>query len=516
MAINPITCLDYPDPDVIRVGDMYYLITTTMHFFPGGEILQSRDLVHWEHLTYVYDRLDSTPGQRLTDRQHIYGKGMWAASLRYHAGMYYVCFVANDTHRTYLYTAGDVTGPWTRRPIEGFYHDCSLLFDDDGRVYIAYGNRDIRITEMKADLSGPKPGGLDRIAVSDAGNPFLGYEGTHFYKIGGKYCLFFIHSRRDRWRRTEACFIADSLDGEFTGGDVLDDDLGYCGQGAAQGGVVDTPDGRWYAVLFQDRGAVGRIPVLAPVHFEGGFPVFGENGHVKDAFALPDPAPAAPLTASDDFTTAGDAQTHGTFGLKSCWQFNHEPDLSLTRLDRTKGVWTLTAGSLCADVTQAQNTLTQRMRFPRCAAEVTVDGSALNVGDFAGLCALQGCYGMIGLTRTEGGFRLTMRTREALDARLQGLPQEALTEREGASLPWEAPCVQFRLEADFDQMKDEVAFFFRAGDGDPWTALGLAHQVYFKMDHFVGCRFGLFLYATKETGGSASFRHFVYEDAPRA
>ena len=220
------------------------MVSTTMYFFPGGEILRSRDLVHWEHLSYIYDSLDDTPGQRLEGTENIYGQGMWAACIRFHQGLFYVCFVANDTGKAYLYTASDPGGPWQRRPIQGFYHDCSLLFDQDGRVYISYGNRDIRITELKEDLSGPKLGGLDRVVVSDRGNPNLGYEGSHLYCINEKYYLFLIHSRRDRWRRTQACFTADSLEGEFTGGDVLDDDMGYWDQGVAQGGIVDTPEGQ--------------------------------------------------------------------------------------------------------------------------------------------------------------------------------------------------------------------------------------------------------------------------------
>ena len=158
------------------------------------------------------------------------------------------------------------------------------MFDDDDRVYIASGNKYIRLQELDADLSGPKEGGIDRIVVKDEGHPGLGYEGTHFYKINGKYYLFFIHSLRKEWKRVEACFVSDSLEGEFTGGDVLNDDMGYCNQGVAQGGIVDTPDGKWYAVLFQDRGAVGRIPVLVPIRWEEDYPVFGVDGKVPADF----------------------------------------------------------------------------------------------------------------------------------------------------------------------------------------------------------------------------------------
>ena len=499
--INPITRLDYPDPDVIRVGDTYYMVSTTMHFVPGCEILRSYDLRNWEHAAYVYDTLDGTPGQKLQDGRNIYGKGMWAASLRYRkdedgtGGTFYICFVANDTHKTYLYTARKIEGPWGKRNVEGFYHDCSLLFDDDGSVYIAYGNREIYITQLKEDLSGPLEGGLHRLAVSDGDNPFLGYEGSHFYKINGKYYLFLIHSRRDRWRRVESCFVADSLEGKFTGGDVLDDDMGYCGQGVAQGGIVDTPDGKWYAMLFQDSGAVGRIPVLVPVTWEDGWPVFGEKGLVPESFPLESTRPDyryRPLVESDDFRGP----------LKSCWQFNHEPDWTLIDHDRERGVWKLTSERVCGELTQAINTLTQRMRYPGCAAEVTVDGSDLREGDYAGLCALQGCYGLIALTRRERRLYTVMLTAAC---------------REWEIVPVTGEQVRFRLEVDFTRMKDTASFYYwkEEGEGDPsgrWGKIGLDHRLYFKLDHFTGCRFGLVFYSTVQAGGSATFSDFRYRE----
>lgn len=506
--INPITRLDYPDPDVIRVEDTYYMVSTTMHFMPGCEILRSYDLVHWEHVSYVYDVLDSTDAQRMVGEQNVYGKGMWAASLRYHKGVFYVCFVANDTGKTYLYTSSNIEGPWEKSVMEGFYHDCSLLFDEDDKVYIAYGNKYIHLLELKNDLSGPKEGGLNRIVVSDEGHPGLGYEGTHFYKINGKYYLFFIHSLRTEWKRVEACFVADSLEGEFVGGDVLNDDMGYCNQGVAQGGIVDTPDGRWYAVLFQDRGAVGRIPVLLPVTWEKGYPVFGVDGKVPEAFEITNTRPNhhyKPLVESDDFKTTG-----RSFGFKECWQFNHEPDMSLVSRDSVNGTVTITTDKLCRNVTQAKNTLTQRMLFPGCVGEVTVDGTALKDGDYAGLCALQGCYGMVALTRKSGKLYAVMMNRSADNNSLQGMPEDAdegvlqeIAEVKGA-------VVRFRVAADFTQMKDEAEFFYHAGDG--FQKIGAAQKLYFKMDHFTGCRFGLFVYSTKETGGCAVFSEFVYEN----
>lgn len=88
MARNPVIWSDYPDIDVIRAEDTYYMVSTTMHFMPGAVILRSYDLCHWEIISYVYDTLDSTEGQKLSDGKGIYGKGMWAASLRYHKGVF--------------------------------------------------------------------------------------------------------------------------------------------------------------------------------------------------------------------------------------------------------------------------------------------------------------------------------------------------------------------------------------------------------------------------------------------
>lgn len=535
-GLNPLLDLDYPDPDVIRVGDVYYMVSTTMHFMPGCEILRSYDLVNWEHAAYVYDRLDGTPGQRLEGRENIYGKGMWAASLRYHRGMFYICFVANDTQKTYLFTSSSIEGLWVRHEMEGFYHDCSLLFDEDGSVYIAYGNRDIYITQLKPDLSAPLEGGLHRLAVSDTRSTCLGYEGTHFYKIGGKYYLFFIHSLEERWMRVEACFCADSLEGEFKGGDVLADDMGYCGQGVAQGGIVDTPEGAWYAILFQDRGAVGRIPVLVPVAWEQGWPVFGKDGRVPREVEVASARPGyayEPLVGNDDFREGepeiensekcfvkteygytkqpGDAEERGKqkrrfgcFGLKSAWQFNHEPDLSLMRLDRELGILWMETDRIAKNLLQARNTLTQRMLFPGCAGEVSVDFNGLKDGDYAGICALQGCYGMVCATKCGGKHYIVMRAMEGEAPSGQAAPEE----KEWECVEVEGSSVRLRVEADFTDMQDKAKFYYL--DGAKWRKIGVDRKLYFRLDHFTGCRFGLFLYSTLETGGRAGFSDFRY------
>lgn len=497
---NPMIPLDYPDPDVIRVEDTYYMVSTTMYFMPGCEILRSYDLKHWEHACYVYETLDSTPAQRLEGDQNIYGQGMWAASLRYHAGTFYVCFVANDTHKTYLYQTKDINGPWQKQEIEGFYHDPSLLFDEDDRVYIVYGNTEIKITELNDTLTAPKAGGLNRTIIKEEGNTQLGYEGSHLYKINGKYYLFLIHSLPDRWRRTECCYMADSLEGEFVGGEVLNDDRGYRSSGVAQGGIVDTPDGNYYAVLFQDSGAVGRLPILVPVCFDGDQPVFGVDGRIPEKIDYPASTKPqhvyAPLYGDEDFT----GQLH------SYMQFNHEPDQSLICQDMEKGTWTITTDKVVKQLTQAKNTLTQRMPYPGGMACLIVDGADLKEGDFAGLSGLIGQYSFVGLTRKDNQLKMAVIRKSQEELQVEILEDKL-----------ETSSVRLIMQADFTEEKDEVSFYYKnrkvMPDGsirDGFRVHGIpgAHKVSFTLDHFTGLRAGIVMFSTKEAGGKATFSNF--------
>ena len=497
MSRNPILWADYPDPDVIRVNETYYMISTTMHVFPGGQILKSRDLVHWEHCTYVFEKLGITPAQRL-ENGHIYGQGMWAATLRHHQGVFHVVFSCNDTRQSYHYTAERVEGPWQRQTMQGFYYDPSVLFDEDGRVYMAHGNKNIHITEMEKDLSGSKKGGFHRLALSDTGNVRLGYEGTHFYKIGGRYYLFCIHWPNDGFaRRTEVCFSAKTLAEEFTGGTIVDDDLGFFNMGVAQGGVVDTQDGRWYLMLFQDHGAVGRIPVLAPMTWVDAFPYVGKiPQEINRMETAPDEHPDKPLYASDSLRN---------LPLSPLWQWNHEPDLSLVSI--SENGLRLTTGHVVCSLDEANNTLTQRTFGPVCEARVTVDASALKSGDYAGLCALQGCFCQLAITCDVDGYSLSVISREAEPAQYAIQPSSEPV-RERVRFRWDHPQATLKACFDFRNMADTVTFFYY--DQGDWVPIGLPHALVYRLDFFMGCRIGLFCYAEKQQGGSALFSDFQY------
>ncbi|MCR4792262.1 MAG: family 43 glycosylhydrolase [Lachnospiraceae bacterium] len=573
MKINPLLKLDYPDPDVIRVDDTYYMVSTTMYFMPGCEILRSYDLVNWEHAAYVYDTLDSIPAQRIEGEENIYGQGMWAASLRYHDGFFYICFVANDTHKTYVYSSSSITGPWKKSTLNGFYHDNSILFDNDGRIYIVYGNKEIYIRELKGipDKEDSSEDGTrlilsdedsepETLILRDTDDVYLGYEGSHLYKISGKYYLFMIHMPKSTARRTEGCYVADSPFGPYYGMDVMDDDRGFRKSGCAQGGIVCDPDGKEYAILFQDSGAVGRIPILMPVSwkktdlgsladtyvtsgedrmirpleesYEAYFPTFGNDGIIPSKFEVTDLYPGynyTPLVSSDDFKDASDIPgINDTFGFKSCWQFSHEPDMSLITRDPEEGTFTVTTDKICKNLVQARNVLTQRTRFPGCACNVEVDAANLKDGDVAGLCILESCYAFVGITKEGDDYYVIMCSR-TVEGGMWGERHDTEPGKVMEKVKLSSTRIKLHVAVCFDHTllngtvdpsktmsltnlpkADDTAYFGYKEPEGTRHSIGAPQKLVFKLDHFTGARVGLFVFSTKETGGSATFSKFKY------
>ena len=339
---NPLIYADFPDPDVIRVGDVYYMVSTSMHFMPGCPIMKSRDLVHWEIVNYVFDILDDNCAHSLKDGRGIYGLGAYAACLRIRNDRYYVCFSCYDLDKLYIFSTDDIEhGSWERTIIAGKHVDPSLLFDGD-RAYLIYGLGNIYIKELTDDLKGVKEGGKNQLLFSTSNDSLiLRCEGCRAYKIENYYYLLFVEwPKLANWRRRQICYRSKELFGEYERRIILDDDMGYKNSGIAQGSIFDTPQGEWYAMLFQDHGAVGRIPNLIPIEWEDGWPVIGEDGVAPSSFDTEFlPSPAESFISSDEF----DAEENT---LKLQWQWNHNPDNNLWTLTERPGYLRLKTGEL--------------------------------------------------------------------------------------------------------------------------------------------------------------------------
>lgn len=492
---NPIIWADFPDPDIIRIDNTYYMVCTTMFVMPGGPILKSKDLYHWDLVSYIFETIEENDIYQLSNGKNAYGRGQWATSLKYHEGIFYACFTCHDMKKTYIYYTDNIekTG-WSRYVIEGSYHDMSFLFDQD-KAYLIYGNGDIRIVELRDDLSGIKENGVDKLLFSTPSeNIRLRCEGCRAYKINEYYYLMFIEWPADgHGRRRVVCYRSRELLGEYERKILLDDDMGYRNQGIAQGVLVDTSEGGWYSVLFQDHGAVGRIPYLLPVSWENGWPVIGVDGKVPESFEVPfEKYDAKPLIMSDSFNRSENK-------LNLCWEWNHNPEVGCWSFTERPGYLRLRSASLAKDILTARNTLTQRTSGPHCAFTVELDTKGMNSGDYAGIVALQGNYGMIGVRADENGLKRVVVSKKDSEGR----------QKEEMYLLFTGTQIFLKIEFNFENSIDIASFYFST-DGNQWRTLGTNLKMAYTLDLFIGYRIGVFYYSRKQTGGVADFRNFRY------
>lgn len=496
---NPVIWADVPDPSVIRVASAYYMVSTSMHSMPGCPIMKSTDLMHWELVNYVFDTLEDNDAHNLLDGKGIYSAGSWAASLRYHDGTFYVCFSSNDMQQFYVYRTADIeNGPWTRSVFKGLQHDPALLFDD-GRVFVIHGNGDIRITEFTEDVTAHKPDGINQVLFETERDGIgLRCEGCHSYKLNGYYYLFFIDwPRIGNRRRRVNVYRSRELLGPYENKIVLDDDMGYFNNGVAQGGIVDTEAGEWYAVLFQDHGAVGRIPCVVPVTWEEDWPILGIDGKAPPTFEAPLPSTEAkPLVIGDEFEYMENK-------LALNWQWNHNPDNRLWSVTARPGFLRLTAGYVASSVEYARNTLTQRTEGPACIGTTVMELSGMKPGDYAGLVALQSHFGTVGVQVADNGDRyVTMCVKR--DGKEEALDR----------IRYEGSWIYLRIEFNFADNID-IAHFYYSENGESWNPIGRPLQMKYTLDHFMGYRIGLFNYATKQTGGVVDFDYFRFTKAEK-
>jgi len=492
LAQNPIIFADVPDMSMIRVGDTYYMSSTTMHMTPGVPIMKSKDLVNWRIVNYAYSTLGDMDELSLNNGKNTYGKGSWASSIRNHKGMFYVTTFAQTTGKTYIWTTKDIEkGPWVEHSFKPSMHDHSLFFDEDGHIYLTYGSGKIMISELKEDLYDVKEG-TTRVLIENASTPGgtigLPAEGSQLFKHDGKYYLFNICWPRGGMR-TVLIHRADKINGPWEGKVAFQD------QGVAQGGIVDTPDGRWFAYLFQDHGSVGRIPFMVPVKWENGWPVIGDNGKLPKSIDLPESKGIMPgIVASDEFN-----RRKREPALPLVWQWNHNPDNILWSVTQRKGYLRLTTGRIDTMFLQAKNTLTQRTFGPVSSGITAIDVTNMKEGDFAGLALLQRKFGQVGVKFIDGAVSIVM---------INGGGNKPV---EVQSVPLNQKTVYLKAECDFRNRTD-IGYFFYSLDGKLWTPIGSQLKMEYSMPHFMGYRFGLFNYSTKTPGGFVDFDYFRIED----
>ncbi len=497
--MNPVMHADVPDMSMVRVGDTYYMSSTTMFYSPGLPIMTSKDLVNWTIASYAYETLADGPRQKLLDGKNEYSNGSWASSLRYNKadGYFYVStFTMSDVWKTFVYRTKDPTKtPWELvSKFDPMIHDHSLWFED-GRVWMAGLGDSPKIWELDPKTMKPKTmegKTLVEHAAQHAtglGDDAFGLraEGSQLFKHDGWYYLVNICWPGPAGQgRQVIVHRARKIDGPYEEGKVV-----YNCEGIAQGCFIDTPDGKWYAYLFGDRGGVGRIPYIIPMEWKDGWPVVGGDGKTRPALDIKgvtkDAIPG--IVSTDEFSAKK---------IPLVWQFNHTPVKECVSYNGARKGWLrLTTPRVVSNIFEAPNTITQRTFGPTSSAVTKLDVSGMKPGDRAGLAAFQDQPACIAVEKTETGAEIVMFGHDG-----DKICEKGALKEEGR-VPLKGRTVYFKVACDYTAWGTATCFY--SLDGKTFTQLGRPQATPFRLEHFVGYRFALFNYATKEAGGHADF-----------
>jgi beta-xylosidase len=411
-----------------------------------------------------------------------------------------------------VFRSQSIHGPWERNQLPG-RHDLSVLFDDDGKIYIISGaSSPYPIEELTPDLKGFVPSVRHQLTAK------MG-EGHHLYKINGKYVDV---SAIPGGTVDEMVAVADSIDGPWRIERMVQgESLGVTtvaplraqpndrGLTLHQGGMVDTPSGEWWSVIMSDHGSAGRMVALVPITWDNGFPLIGLPGNFRKApntwikpntGHVQDPKPAF---IHDDNFDSGKLNPH--------WQWNHVPDDRKWSITEKPGV--LRLHSLpSTNFWSARNSLCQRPPGPESIMTVEMDTTGMVAGDTAGLALLSTPYAWIGVVKTAEGTTLQM-----LDATGSGGGRRGASAAP-ASPPALGPTnpsshLWLRVACNFDT--DEATFSWSA-DGLQFKPLGKPFTMIFQLTTFQGVRPALFNYNRSGLpGGYVDFDNYT-ADEPRA
>jgi beta-xylosidase len=491
---NPIIYADYSDPDVVCVGEDFYMTASSFASSPGLPILHSKDLVNWTIISYAVDRL---PGGYDGCVRH--GDGVWAPSIRYHDGKFWIYFTAPD-EGIYMTTAVDPAGPWTPlhmvKEVKGWIDPCPF-WDEDGQAYLVHAFARSR-TGIKHRLKMCKmsPDGTelldDGVIVFDGEVDHPTMEGPKMYKRNGYYYIFAPAGGVPVGWQT--ILRSRSIYGPYEDKIVLhqgDSDV----NGPHQGGYVDLPSGESWFIHFQDREAYGRIVHLQPMSWENDWPVMGVDtngdgiGEPVRTYKKPNVGreyPQADPATTDDFDSK-------VLGLQWQWQSNRKDEWY--SLEANPGSLRLYSQKLPEGGTtlyHAPNMISQKLIAPEFLATAKVTFHPAHTGEKAGLTIFGHDYVYAALEAVEGGVRLV----SVLCMDNKSNPGSAEKETASVMLPAGTQTVYFRadcrLEAVFTlQYSLDNETFHTVGE--PFTAVP---------GGWVGAKVGLFAWQHNDAASS--------------
>jgi beta-xylosidase len=456
---NPILKSDFSDPDVVRVGDDFYLVASDFSYV-GIQVLHSKDLVNWQYIGQVFSKLTMDPKY---DQMKGYGQGTWAPSLRYHDGQFYL-YVCTPYDGLFMWHTKNPAGPWSdmvtvkKVPL---WEDPCPLWDDDGQAYLVHSHKGagpLILHRMSADGT----------TLLDDGKQIYfnkGAEGPKFYKRHGYY------------------YISLPEGGVATGGQTVlrakniygpyERRVVFASPSTHQGGMVELNSGEAWFISFKSTGYLGRITYLNPVKWgDDDWPIFGDNGKPVDAWKKPDVGGVYPIEkprVNDEFNSPN---------LALMWQWNHNPVPGAWSLSARPGWLRLTALP-AASLTLARNTLTQKLWDESGVVDAKLDAGNMAEGQRAGFTFISGNqFGWVGVLdhhiAWEGGG--------------------------GPTIPGNEVWIRGTYHGD-------AARLWYSLDGRNFVDTGQIFQL--KFGFWKGARVGIFSYGPH--GGAADFDYFHYQ-----
>lgn len=508
--VNPICNGDFPDCDVIRVDDTFYFVSTTMYQFPGATLLKSKDLVNWEYCANPLLLIENNDAYNLLNGGFHYGQGMWASSLNYHNGKFYIYFISYglngyDSGRNVLLTATDPEGEWTMEYWPEHYYDAGWLFDDgengDGFVYVACGIGDIWINKLNGKT-------LQKITSTRIVQGKDGYEGSHMYHIGDYY---YVYVTTGGYWKGQTIYRSKNPMGPY-------EEVPYKlfqGDAIHQGALVDTPTGEWWTILFKDAGPIGRVPYLEPVTWKDGWPQIGKYDEKEKRWAdvsrngakykKPDVGAEYPKT----YLPTNDAFASPTLGMQ--WQWNHNPQSQAWSLTDRPGWMRLYSCTVTDNLMRARGSLTQRIMgfYSNGSSSTTsnygtikLDVSNMHDGDIAGLAVVQNPYSFIGVKMVDGKKYLYSQ-RCSFNERKPTLVEE----KTGAELTSDI----IYLRANTNYTTNACSYYYSYQPTSGYVKWGVTMNMGYTLEHFVGQRYYIFNYSTVATGGYVDVDWFTTE-----
>ncbi|WP_245935809.1 glycoside hydrolase family 43 protein [Sphingobacterium athyrii] len=497
---NPVLYADYSDPDVIRVGDDYYMTASSFNCVPGLPILHSNDLVNWEIINYALSRLEleGAPAGFFDKPQH--GKGVWAPCIRYHNGEFLI-YWGDPDFGIYVVRSTDIRGKWSRPilvlPGKGRI-DPSPLFDDDGRIYLVHAWADSRakmnsvMMVCELDATGTKVVN-DQAMVFD-GNDGVNHtvEGGKFYKKDGYYYLLApAGGVATGW---QIALRSKQVYGPYEVKTVLAQGSTTI-NGPHQGGLVDTKSGEWWFLHFQDVGAIGRIAHLQPVQWKDGWPVMGINdknycGEPVTSYRKPNVGQSYPVknpVENDEFNSA-------KLGLQWSWHANPGQTWGFPSANGYLRLYGQYYPQDFRNLWQVPNLLLQKITAPQFTATTKIKAVLKNDGDRVGFVIMGWDYGYVALKKTTNGYEILqvqcqdaeqngaeeIRFNRALDALRPTVKYNYQTKLEEVDL-WIRTQVDVKGDARFEYSTDGRAYF------------PLGDKFHMRQGKWIGAKMGYFI-----------------------